>query len=85
MHFEVGNTGTAIEDARRIAAATPGVLAVEDDAKRPGRLRARLDATADPSAIPAAIIGSGLRLTFYEEEHIDLEDAFMRLTQGIVS
>ena len=85
VHFEVGNDVTSVENARKIAGATPGVLAVEDDQKRPGRLRARLDSTADPSAIPTAIIGSGLRLTFYEEEHIDLEDAFMRLTQGIVS
>ena len=85
VHFEVGGDATAHESARGIAGQTAGVLAVEEDAKRPGRLRARLEAAADPSAIPAAIIGSGLRLTFYEEEHLDLEDAFMRLTQGIVS
>ena len=86
VHFEVAAlTTTAIDEARKIAAGTPGVLAVEDDAKRPGRLRAKLDPAADPSAIPTAIIASGLRLTFYEEEHLDLEDAFMRLTQGIVS
>ena len=76
---------TAIERARVIAGGVPGVLAVEDDQNHPGRLRARLDTNADPSAIPSAIIASGLRLTFYQEDHIDLEDAFMRLTQGIVS
>ncbi len=80
-----GSTGNAIDAARPVVAAVPGVLAVEDDAERPGRLRARLDAGADPSAIPAAVIGNGLRLVFYQEEHLDLEDAFMRLTQGIVS
>ncbi len=86
VHFEVSTeAANAVEDARKIAAMTPGVLAVEDDPSRPGRLRARLDPGADPSQIPTAIIGSGLRLVFYEEEHIDLEDAFMRLTQGIVS
>ena len=36
-------------------------------------------------ALRLGLIASGLRLTFYQEEHIDLEDAFMRLTQGIVS
>lgn len=75
----------AIERARVIAGGAAGVLAVEDDPNHPGRIRARLDVNADPSAIPAAIIASGLRLVFYQEEHIDLEDAFMRLTQGIVS
>ena len=75
----------AIERARVIAGGVAGVLAVEDDPAHPGRIRARLETTADPSAIPSAIIASGLRLTFYQEEHIDLEDAFMRLTQGIVS
>ena len=76
---------TAIDKARAIAGSVPGVLVVEDAADHPGRLRARLDTGADPAAIPSAIIGAGLRLTFYQEEHIDLEDAFMRLTQGIVS
>jgi ABC-2 type transport system ATP-binding protein len=77
---------TAIERARVIASGVAGVLAVEDVPDFPGqRLRARLDTNADPSAIPSAIIASGLRLTFYQEEQIDLEDAFMRLTQGIVS
>jgi ABC-2 type transport system ATP-binding protein len=86
VQFEVATASTdAIETARKVAASVPGVLAVEDDTHKPGRLRARLDTAADPSAIPSAIIASGLRLTFYQEEHLDLEDAFMRLTQGIVS
>ena len=88
VQFEVATHAqgeAAVEAARKVAAATPGVLAVEDDPEKAGRLRARLDQGADPSAIPTAIIASGLRLVFYREEQIDLEDAFMRLTQGIVS
>ena len=76
---------TAVEKARMVAGGVPGVLAVEDHPEHPGRLRARLDTTADPTAIPTAIIAANLRLTFYQEEQLDLEDAFMRLTQGIVS
>ncbi len=88
VQFEVATHAepeAAVEAARKVASSVPGVLAVEDDPEKAGRLRARLDQNADPSAIPTAVIASGLRLVFYREEQIDLEDAFMRLTQGIVS
>ena len=49
-----------------------------------GEFRQELGKGVNAARMPFHI-GSGLRLTFYEEEHIDLEDAFMRLTQGIVS
>ncbi|QOJ19097.1 MAG: ABC transporter ATP-binding protein [Phycisphaeraceae bacterium] len=53
--------------------------------------RPRVDITIDPesglpiSDIPARLIANGFRLTSMQEEQVNLETAFMRLTKGLVS
>ncbi len=39
----------------------------------------------DPSEIPARLVTAGFRLVEFRKGEVDLETAFMRLTQGLVS
>ncbi len=76
----------AVADRREAAVQlikdTPGVLGAE---LYDGHIRVNLDAAnADPSRIAAKLINSGFRLTHLHDEQVNLETAFMRLTQGLV-
>ena len=69
--------------ARTALEAHPWVLKVEGT---DGTLRVTLRAEAEgPWFIAEAATAAGARLTRLQEEEINLEDAFMRLTKGIVS
>lgn len=60
----------------------PGVVSVEP---QDGMIRVSLEPQqADPSLIAEKLIASGYRLTRLEEEKVNLETAFMRLTRGMV-
>jgi len=62
--------------------ATPDVVEVEQDG---ARVRFRLATGAgDPAAILADLISRGFRVVHYAEQAVDLEDAFLQLTKGIV-
>jgi ABC-2 type transport system ATP-binding protein len=51
----------------------------------------RIDVTIDPdsglvvSELPNRLIAQGFRLTSMQQEQVNLETAFMRLTKGLVS
>lgn len=83
-------TGTVVKVAvrERLAPAmqeikqVPGVLSVE---MKEGHARVDLDPQAgDASAIAAKLVQAGYALTMLEEEKVNLETAFMSLTQGLV-
>jgi len=61
----------------------PGVLGVE---MHNAHIKVALDAAAggDASAIAQKLVTSGYALTSLEEEKVNLETAFMRLTKGLV-
>ncbi len=60
----------------------PGVVKAE---QRNGTIDVALDPQhGDPSDIAARLIAAGFRLTRLEEEQVNLETAFMRLTKGLV-
>ncbi|MEM9295376.1 MAG: ABC transporter ATP-binding protein [Planctomycetota bacterium] len=68
--------------AAEVVRQTPGVteVAMEGD-----HLRLELDPeTGDPSRIAAKLVNDGYALIRLEEEQVNLETAFMRLTQGLV-
>lgn len=70
------------EAAMELIGSLPGVT---DTEQSDGFLRVMLDtATGDPSAIAERLVASGFRLTRLEEEKVNLEMAFMRLTKGLV-
>lgn len=70
------------EAALQLITAVPGVLRAEP---REGYIRVTLDPeAADPSAIAHALVSAGFRLMRLEEEKVNLETAFMRLTKGLV-
>ena len=68
--------------AKRLSEA-PDVVAVEPDG---ARIRFRLaQGAGDPASILATLIRDGLRVVHFAEEPVDLEDAFLQLTKGLVS
>ena len=73
-----GRAGEALELLRQ----TPGVgEAVKED----GHLRVSLDVEkTDASQIAHRLVTNGFALTRLDEEKVDLETAFMRLTKGLV-
>ena len=84
-----------VEEAAKILHQMPGVkrvaLAEEDDPANGGRSRRPvLHVTFEESGvhhvtdIPNRLINAGFRLTLFSEERVNLETAFMRLTQGLV-
>ncbi|MEZ6212492.1 MAG: ABC transporter ATP-binding protein [Phycisphaerales bacterium] len=84
------------EEAAKLIHQMPGVkriaLTDEDDptsrtngARRPV-LQVTMDeaGATDPSDIPSRLINAGFRIVRFTEEPVNLETAFMRLTQGLV-
>ena len=83
------HVGVAARQAQAAALlqGLPGVASVE--AHR-GQLKVQLEAADAPAAdaagkIAAALVGGGFTLQRLEEETVNLETAFMRLTQGLVN
>ncbi|MEO1130811.1 MAG: ABC transporter ATP-binding protein [Planctomycetota bacterium] len=83
------------EEAAKMLHGIPGVkrisLADEDDPSADnGSRRPVLHVVFEESAvhtvtdIPSRLINGGFRLTMFSEEKVNLETAFMRLTQGLV-
>ncbi len=71
------------EAGRKAIEMSPWVTRVEEDAQG---LRVHLKPEAEgPWFIAEAAVGAGARISMLREEEINLEDAFMRLTKGIVS
>ncbi len=71
-----------LSEAIRIIETTHGVTEVESEN---GQLRVSLDIeTGDVSRVAHRLMSSGLHLTRLEEEKVNLETAFMRLTKGLV-
>ncbi|MEM1098851.1 MAG: ABC transporter ATP-binding protein [Planctomycetota bacterium] len=82
LHVSVGGDAAA---AARLLGKMPAVESVERDRDD---LKVTLDAEADAatvtSAIAAQLVGAGFALRRLDEERVNLETAFMRLTQGLV-
>jgi len=78
-----------VNEAAEMLSRVPGVEAVEIRETAEGEI---LDVTLASSAesglsisdIPSRLIASGFRVTMFVEEQVNLETAFMRLTQGLV-
>jgi ABC-2 type transport system ATP-binding protein len=83
------------EEAQALLRSLPGVLEVEIASPHPGRTPAAgqrpellVRFTGDDlvqTAILTGLIQGGLAVINYREESVDLEDAFMQMTRGIVS
>ncbi len=79
VHVAVAQRLPAAADAIRVL---PGVLEVEPV---DGHIRVSLEpAKGDPALIAHHLVTNGFRLTRLEEEKVNLETAFMRLTKGLV-
>ena len=71
-----------LEAAARLIEQLPGVSGTE---LGDGQIRVLLEkGRTDPSDIAAKLVNAGFRLTRLEEEKVNLETAFMRLTEGLV-
>jgi len=83
-----------IEDAAKILSTMPGiekVSIVQGDGTASGGgnqrlIHARFDdrAGGNYTDIPNVLVNNGLRMTHFQEEPVNLETAFMRLTKGLV-
>ena len=72
-------------EAAQMLEQLPGVTQVEMDNGRPERFRVTIEPTrSDPAAIAHALVTGGFQLTGLEDEKVNLETAFMRLTKGLV-
>ena len=79
LHVGVANR---IQQAAQIIKQIPGVTEAEITNNH---IRVLLDAQQnDPSHIAQQLVSQGYALTRLEEERVNLETAFMRLTQGLV-
>ena len=78
--LQVGVKGD-LDAAAKLIESQPGVERVE---LRDGCLTVFLDTeTSDYTGLPRALIEAGFRLTLFKEEEMNLETAFMLLTQGV--
>jgi ABC-2 type transport system ATP-binding protein len=71
------------EQAVALLKALPTVRAV-----RPTDRELKVEYTGDPDRtyeVLAALVGQGIRVRTFTEEHTDLEDIFMKVTRGVVS
>jgi len=76
-------TRDRLEEAQKLLQGHALVEGVQPEA---GTLRATLrDREACISFIPELLVKAGLQVVFLREEELNLEDAFMRLTRGVVS
>ncbi|MGE3804264.1 MAG: ATP-binding cassette domain-containing protein [Gemmataceae bacterium] len=81
LSVAVGEAKTAA--AKDLLVKDPGVMSVEQEGGN-GRLRVTLnDGQRDGSFIADLLVSNGFKLTLLQEEEIDLEDVFMRITKGI--
>ncbi|MEM7682734.1 MAG: ABC transporter ATP-binding protein [Planctomycetota bacterium] len=79
--YRIG-VASKLAPAAEVVRQTPGVT---DVSLEPDHLRLELDpAAGDPARVAAALVKQGYDLTRLEEEQVNLETAFMRLTQGLV-
>jgi ABC-2 type transport system ATP-binding protein len=80
-----------VEDARALLVSLPGVVEVRAGAGEdtvPGRHQLAVDFSGDDvqlSALSSALGAQGIPVVGFREDKADLEDVFMRITQGIVS
>ena len=80
------------DDAAEALATVPGVERVEvmEDSTNSGAMRPVLHVAFDPrggasvSDLPSILVNKGFRITKFDEEPVNLETAFMRLTKGLV-
>ena len=76
------------DQAAQLLAQVKGITKVEITAENGSP---RIDVTVDPdsglpvSELPSRLIAQGFRLRAMQEEQVNLETAFMRLTKGLVS
>lgn len=71
------------EQAIALLQAMPGIRSV-----RPTDRELKVEYTGDPDRtfeVLAALVGQGVRVRSFTEEHTDLEDIFMKVTRGVVS
>lgn len=71
------------EQAVALLQAMPGIRSV-----RPTDRELKVEYTGDPDRtyeVLAALVGQGVRVRSFTEEHTDLEDIFMKVTRGVVS
>ena len=77
------STGDRDADAMKLLEGQPNIASVEH---RDRFLALRIDdPTVDYSYIPTLLLQNGFKLRLFREEEINLEDAFMALTKGIVN
>jgi len=78
------------QDAADLLATLPGVkkVAIDDQPAHDGLPQINItldpDGAVNPADIPNILINNGFRLLAFSEEAVNLETAFMRLTQGLV-
>ncbi len=80
------------EDAAKLLQRTPGVrkVALADESGPDGNLRHVIRLAFDDSSghshtdLPNILVNNGYRLTKFDEEPVNLETVFMRLTKGLV-
>jgi ABC-2 type transport system ATP-binding protein len=78
--------GKTLDGAAELLAGVPQVESVERPSQAGAPLTVTLKADAqDPSDIARALFEDGYALTLLKEDEINLETAFMTLTQGITS
>jgi ABC-2 type transport system ATP-binding protein len=71
------------EQAVALLQSLPGIRSV-----RPTDRELKVEYTGDPDRtyeVLAALVGQGVRVRSFTEEHTDLEDIFMKVTRGVVS
>ena len=75
--------GSRLSEAVDVVRQIPGVVEAQTDN---GYIRVMLDSSkkANPAGIAQRLVTNGFPLTRLEEEKINLETAFMRLTKGLV-
>jgi ABC-2 type transport system ATP-binding protein len=77
IHIQLANPTTALAEKIR---AIPGVADVEEHADRYG-VQIREDELA-PEDLLSAIHGAGGRVRMFQPDAMDMETAFMKLTEG---
>jgi len=72
-------------EAAEVLEKLPGVTGIELDNGGPNRFRVTIEPDkSDPAIIAQALVNCGFQLIGLEDEKVNLETAFMRLTKGLV-
>jgi len=70
-----------MEVAAELIGTMPGVMQTQ---LHDGHIRVQTESRGlDPSQVAEKLLAAGFRLTRLDEEKVDLETAFMRLTEGL--